>query len=157
MKTKTLILAAMASIVAVTAAAPSFAAADPAKKQKFIHRMIKRADLNGDKRVSHAEMTQALAKGFAILDADRDGALSQAEVANRKTVFKAHVQQVKASGSRVSGVMRLPKSVVKHFAKIDSNRDGVISKGELAQVADKVFERRDHNKDGYISAADFNV
>lgn len=157
MKAKTLIAAAMASVFAVAAAAPSLAAVDPVKKQKYIQRMIKRADLNGDKRLSHAEMTRALARSFAILDTNRDGVLSQAELVNRKTVFKAHVQQVKASGNRVTGVMRMPKGVLKRFAKIDRDGDGAISKSELARVADKMFARRDHNKDGHISAADFKV
>lgn len=157
MNTKTLIIAAMASVFAISAAAPSFAAGDPAKQQKHVHRLIKRADLNGDQRISHAEMTQAIARSFTILDTNRDGYLSQAELVNRKQVFKAHVQQVKASGERVSGVVRMPKGVLKRFAKIDRNGDGQISKSEIEIMAEKMFKRRDHNKDGYISAADFRA
>jgi Ca2+-binding EF-hand superfamily protein len=160
MKIKTIVLAAMASVLAVSAAVPSFADTDPAKKPKHINRMIRHADTNGDKRVSHAEMSQAVTRTFSALDTNRDGALSQSELANRKAVYKAHHQQVKASkgsGERIAGVMRMPHRVSKHFAKLDANHDGVLSKSEIAHVADRVFKRRDHNKDGYISAADFQA
>jgi Ca2+-binding EF-hand superfamily protein len=157
MTTKTLLLATLASVFTLTAVAPSFAAGDPVKQQKHFSRMIKRVDTNGDKRISRTEMSAALAKGFALLDTNRDGGVSQAELANRKAVFRAHVQQVKASGQRVSGVMAMPKRVVKRFAKVDRNGDGVISKAEAGKMADRLFTRRDRNKDGYISAADFNV
>ncbi|MBL0370422.1 hypothetical protein JJB09_00125 [Rhizobium sp. KVB221] len=162
---KSLIIAAIASVVAVTAAAPTFAAndpskGDPAKKEKRIHRMVKRADLNGDKRISPAELVQALERSFAVLDTNRDGVLSQSELAGRKAAYKAYRVQVKAernAGNKIAGVVRLPKAVGKHFAKVDANGDGAISKSELKHVAERVFKRRDHNKDGYISAADFNV
>lgn len=157
MKTKTLILAAMASVIAATAAAPSYAAVDRAKKQKNIERMIKRADLNGDSKVSRDEMIKALEKTFAILDTNHDGVLTQAEVSNGKATFKAHVQQVKASGGHVSGVMRMPKKVADRFAKIDTNGDGKISESEIQILAEKMFKRRDHNNDGYISTADFKA
>lgn len=160
MKTKILIVAAMASIFAVTAAAPSFAAGDPAKKEKRIHRMIHHADTNKDGRVSQAEMANALSRSFAVLDTNGDGVLSKSELANRKASYKAYRQQVKAerkAGQQAAGVIRMPKAVGKRFAKIDANGDGVISKSELARVAERLFARRDHNKDGYISAADFKV
>ena len=164
MKTQTLIAAALASVFAVTAAAPVFAATepakDPAKHEKRIHRMIDRADTNKDGRVSETEMKDALSKSFAVLDTNHDGVLSKSEIANRKTVYKAHWQQVKAerkAGQHVAGVVRLPKSMDKHFAQIDTNHDGVISKSELDTVAAQLFKRRDHNKDGYISAADFKA
>lgn len=160
MKTKTLVIAAMASIFAVTAAAPSFAAGDPAKKEKRIHRLIKRADANRDGKVSQVELARAIDASFVVLDANRDGVLSKSEIDNRKGAYKAYRQQVKASkqsGQRLAGVVRMPKAVGKHFAKVDANKDGVISKSEIAHVAGKVFKRRDHNGDGYISAEDFKV
>ena len=58
MKIKTALIAALAGVFAVTAAAPSFAAKDPIKKEKRINRMIKRADLNGDGKISESEMAR---------------------------------------------------------------------------------------------------
>jgi Ca2+-binding EF-hand superfamily protein len=160
MNTKTVIAAALASVFAITAAAPSFAAGDPAKHEKRIHRMIHRADTNKDGRVSQAEMDAALAKSFAVLDTNHDGVLSKAEVENRKATYKTYRVQLKAerkSGQHVAGVIRMPKGLGKHFAAIDANKDGFISRTELASVAQHAFQRRDHNKDGYISAADFKA
>ncbi len=164
MKTQTLIAAALASVFAVTAAAPSFAASesakDPAKHEKRIHRMIHRTDTNKDGRVSETEMKDALSKSFAVLDTNHDGVLSKAEIDNRKATYKAHHQQVRAerkAGQHVAGVLRMPKAVDKHFAEIDTDHNGVISKSELDTMAAQVFKRRDHNKDGYISEADFKA
>ena len=155
--TKTIALATLATVFALTAVTPSFAAGDPVKQQKHFSRMLKRVDTSGDQRISPSEMNAALAKGFAILDTNRDGNLSQAELANGKAAFRAHVQQAKASGERLSGVMVMPKRVAKRFAKIDRNGDGAISRVEAGKVAKRLFARRDRNKDGYISAADFKV
>jgi Ca2+-binding EF-hand superfamily protein len=159
MKTKTVIAAALASVFAVTAAAPSFAAGDPAKHQRRIHRMIHRADTNGDGRVSQAEMEAALAASFAVLDVNHDGALSKSEIDNRREIYKAYRQRLKAerqAGKHVAGVIRL-KGFKKHFAKLDTNGDGVISKGEIDGAAAHQFKRRDRNGDGYISATDFKA
>ena len=67
MKTSTLIAAAIASILAVSAAAPVFAAEHP-RHHKQINRMLHRADTNRDGRVSQAEMLAALGRSFAVLD-----------------------------------------------------------------------------------------
>lgn len=160
MKTKTVIAAALASVFAITAAAPSFAAGDPVKRQKHIHHMIKRADTNKDGRVSETEMANALAASFAVLDTNHDGVLSKSEIDNRKATYQAYRQQLQAerkAGQHVVSVIHMPKGVGKNFAKIDSNSDGVISQTELAKIAGELFKRRDHNKDGYISMDDFKA
>ena len=153
MNTKTILIAAMASVFAVTAAAPSFAAGDPAKKEKRIHRLMKRADTNHDGKISQSEMAQALAASFAVLDTNHDGHLSKAELDNRKASYKAS----KASGERLYAVVRLPKRVAKHFGRIDANKDGLISQAEMEHVAARLFKHRDRNKDGYISTADLKA
>lgn len=160
MNARTLIAAAMASLFAITAAAPAFSAPDtakhdPVKREKRINRMIKRTDTNGDGKVSRAEMAAALAATFDVLDRNGDGRLTKSELANRKGVYKAHREQAKASGQRSKRVIRMPKRVEKHFEKIDANHDGAITKVELRQVAERMFLRRDKNGDGYISMADF--
>ena len=155
MKTKSLIIAAMAAAFAVTAAAPSFAAPDPVKKEKRITRMIKRLDLNGDSRISQTEMSQALAKTFAAVDANRDGGLSANELANAKSSMKQMRKQAKANGHGRLHFAKLPmKKLNKRFEKLDANADGKLSQNELSRIASRMFKRGDRNKDGYISVAD---
>jgi hypothetical protein len=156
MKMKTAFIAALAGVFAVTAAAPSFAAKDPIKKEKRINRMIKRADLNGDGKISQSEMTRGIAVTFSRIDANGDGALSASEISGAKAVLKAERKRAKAAGEGRLLVVKFPaKRINKRFDKIDANGDGVLSKGELERVADRMFKKRDKNNDGYISTADF--
>jgi Ca2+-binding EF-hand superfamily protein len=160
MNTRTLAAAVLASVVAATAVAPALAAGDPVKQEKRMHRMLKRVDTNKDGRISTAEMDAALSKSFAVFDTNHDGVLSKAEVENRRATFKAYREDLRAerkAGRPVVGVVGLPKAVDKHFARIDANRDGVLSKAELASVAQRLFQHRDHNRDGYISTADLKA
>ena len=82
MNIKTALIAALAGVFAVTAAAPSFAAQDPAKKEKRINRLIKRADLSGDGKISQSEMSRGIAVTFAKLDTNGDGKLGSSEISN---------------------------------------------------------------------------
>lgn len=156
MNIKTALVAALAGVFAVTAAAPSYAAKDPVKKEKRINRMIKRADLNGDGKISQSEMTRGMAVTFAKIDVNGDGTLSPSEISGAKAVLKAERKRAKASGEGKLQFVKFPaKRINKRFERIDANGDGALSKGELDQVAQRMFKKRDKNNDGYISAADF--
>jgi Ca2+-binding EF-hand superfamily protein len=158
MKIKTALIAALAGVFAVTAAAPSFAAADLAKKEKRIHRMIKRADLNGDGKVSQSEMARGIAVTFAMVDTDRDGSLSASEISGSKAKIKTERKRAKASGEGRLHYVTLPaKRINKRFDRIDANNDGMLSKGEIERVADRMFKKRDKNNDGYITKVDFGL
>lgn len=155
MNMKTALVAALAGVFAVTAAAPSFAAKDPDKQEKRINRLIKRADLNGDGKISQSEMSRGIAVTFSKLDTDGDGALSASEISGAKAVLKAERKRAKSAGTGVQFVKFPAKRINKHFDAIDANGDGALSKGEIEKVAMQMFDRRDKNNDGYISAADF--
>lgn len=158
MKIKTALIAAIAGVFAVTAAAPSFAAADPAKNEKRVHRMIKRADLNGDGKVSQSEMARGIAVTFAMVDTNGDGSLSASEISGAKSKIKAERKRAKASGEGRLHYVTLPaKHINKRFERIDANSDGMLSKGEIEHVADRMFKKRDKNNDGYITKADFGL
>lgn len=159
MKTQTLIAAAIASIFAVSAAAPVLAAEHPVKRHRQINRMLHRADTNHDGKVSQAEMLAALGKSFAILDTNHDGVLSKSEIANRHAVYKAYGQQIRAerkAGQHVAGIIRL-HGINKHFSNLDTNHDGVLSQSELDHAAERLFKHRDANHDGYLSKSDFKA
>ena len=80
MKIKTALIAALAGVFAVTAAAPSFAAKDPIKKEKRINRMIKRADLNGDGKISQSELSRGRSSAFTTIQRRSPGrSVSQAK------------------------------------------------------------------------------
>lgn len=156
MKMKTAFIAALAGVFAVTAAAPSFAAKEPIKKEKRINRMIKRADLNGDGKISQSEMTRGIAVTFSRIDTNGDGTLTSSEISGAKAVLKAERKRAKAAGEGRLQFVKFPaKRINKRFANIDANGDGTLSKGELERVAERMFKKRDKNNDGYISAADF--
>jgi Ca2+-binding EF-hand superfamily protein len=156
MKIKTALIAAIAGVFAVTATAPAFAAKDPAKKEKRINRMIKRADLNGDGKISESELARGIAVTFAALDINRDGALSADEISNAKATMKAHRKQARAAGEGRLHFVKFPaKKITKRFDKIDANGDGKLSESELTRVSERMFKKRDKNNDGYITTADF--
>lgn len=156
MKLKTAFIAALAGVFTVTAAAPSFAAADPAKKEKRVERMIKRADINKDGKISHSEMSRGLAVTFAKVDTNGDGLLSKNEIAGAKETLKAERKRAKAAGEPRLQKVRFPaRHLTKRFERLDANNDGYLSKAELEKVADRMFRKRDKNRDGYITKADF--
>ncbi|MBX9455413.1 MAG: hypothetical protein KL863_04960 [Rhizobium sp.] len=118
--------------------------------------MIKRADLNNDGKISQSEMTRGIAVTFAKVDANGDGMLSAAEVSGAKAVLKSERKRAKAEGKGRMQFVKFPaKRIGKRFDRIDANGDGMLSKGELERVAERMFKKRDKNNDGYISAADF--
>jgi Ca2+-binding EF-hand superfamily protein len=161
MKTKTIILTAVAAAVALGSTAPAFAAeSKAARHEKRVVHMIKRIDLNGDQRISHDEMASALARTFQVVDTNNDGAISASEVSAQKAVFKAYradAKAMKASGERPPRLMKLPKALKRNFAKVDANGDGVVSKSEISALASKIFKRADRNRDGFISQADIRA
>lgn len=164
MNAKTLIASTLALAVAATSGAalaasstsPTTAAKDPAKREQRVERMIKRLDANKDGKVSKLEMEAAMNTTFAAVDTSKDGFLSKQEIDAGKDALKAYRQKVKAEpNANLAKPAPLPKGVVKHFDKIDANKDGKLSKEELDRVADRMFQRRDANKDGFITAQEF--
>lgn len=164
MNAKTLIVSTLALAVAASSGA-AFAAAsntqtnaakDPAKREQRVARMVKRLDTDKDGKVSKQEMEAAMNATFAAVDTNKDGFLSKQEIEAGKDALKAYRQKVKAEpGANLAKPAPMPKGVIKHFDKIDANKDGKLSKEELDRVADRMFERRDANKDGFITADEF--
>jgi Ca2+-binding EF-hand superfamily protein len=164
MNSKTLIASAIALTLAATSGAafaaasttPTTTAKDPAKREQRVARMVKRLDTDKDGKVSKSEMEAAMNATVTVVDADKDGFLSKQEVDAGKDALKAYRQKVKAEpNANLAKPGQLPRGLIKHFDKIDANKDGKLSKEELDTVADRMFQRRDANKDGFITADEF--
>jgi Ca2+-binding EF-hand superfamily protein len=89
-------------------------------------RMFKRADLNGDGKISTSESAERHTKRFARLDTNGD------EYLNRKNSHRQERRQ-------------------KRFAKLDTDQNGTISKAEWDAKSSGRFSKMDTNGDGYIT------
>lgn len=97
-------------------------------------------DTNGDGKISRNEAAPypRLAKHFDQMDANKDGVLSQDELtAMRKKAAAARFKMLDADVdgriSRAEADAKAPR-LSKHFDHIDANKDGFLSKDELAAV-----------------------
>lgn len=152
------ILSASAVLLALTAVQPAFAVEKAERQQKRIVKLIRKADVNGDQKISRQELASQIARTLDVLDVNQDGGLSLAEIKGQKAVIRAENRKIRAAktaGQNPHKVMKMPKAVAKRFDKIDANKDGVLSAAEIDAVVAKMFARRDRNKDGYISTDDF--
>lgn len=94
------------------------------------------ADKNGDGVVSKQEFLDERAKRFDTLDSNRDGWLSQEELAAGLPNGRAR---------RFLPLM---------FGQFDADGDGRVTRAEFAKAPTPVFDRADANGDGVLSQAE---
>jgi hypothetical protein len=94
------------------------------------------ADKNGDGLVSKQEFLDERAKQYDTLDANRDGWLSQGELASGLPNARAR--------------MLLPFM----FGQFDTDGDGRVTRAEFAKAPTPGFDRADANGDGLVSQAE---
>lgn len=99
-------------------------------------------DANGDGQVTQDEIAAQRTARIAAMDTDGDGNLSEAELT------AAHeAREAERKAARTKQMM----------ARMDANKDGVVSLAEMTPDADhgvKMFKRIDANGDGAISKAE---
>ena len=116
-------------------------AADNAADTKVPRNHFSKADINGDGKLSRAEVEKAMPQllgKFESIDADKDGQLSRGELDAWK---KAHRSERQAKAAE-------------RFKHADTDGDGVISRAEAEKHAPRLaqkFDQIDSNKDGKLT------
>ncbi|WEJ99885.1 MAG: EF-hand domain-containing protein [Candidatus Sphingomonas phytovorans] len=123
------------------------------------------ADTNKDGKISKAEYMAQAAERFARLDANGDGKISPDEM-------KATMERMREGrggfGGRPGGGdgpgMAPPPGAGRPMgghggmiARLDTNKDGKISREEMRASADARFDKLDTNKDGFIDQAEIDA
>ncbi len=123
------IIIAVAAITAVSGVAVS---ANAVSKHWAGGMMMRHMDANGDGKVTKAEIMPHLTKKFDRVDANNDGQVTKAEVGD-------HLSK------------RIERRIGHVFSQFDANDDGIMTKPELQSQVDKQFARLDTDKDGEVS------
>jgi len=136
--------------IGISLAILGFAVSGPAARAQSRDDKFSAWDTNHDGRLEIGEM-QANQANFRAMDCNHDGYLSREEFTNRY-----QCDENNASAAAVPAPVQVPAPQVldDEFARLDRNRDGVISQGEWTAGADS-FRRYDRNNDGRITRDEY--
>lgn len=137
------------------AAPPPPPPGQPGDRAGFRAGMLKKFDTNGDGKLDDTERAAARAEFEKKLDTNGDGKVDDAE----RAAARAKWQGRHPGGPGGRGWHRGPGGPGEHgfvarFAKLDTDKDGLISKAEFDAQAMERFARADTNNDGKIDAAE---
>ncbi|MES1150612.1 MAG: EF-hand domain-containing protein [Dongia sp.] len=141
---------ALLSCVAFGIAAPAFADAAGGPGGLF-----KTADTNKDGVVDQTEFQASRDKWFAELDANKDGFITTDELKAFGDKMHAQWQQKHADATQngaTNDAGRGDKMAQHILARVDTDKDGKISKAEFDTESTALFKRLDKNSDGKIAA-----
>ncbi|MBL8242398.1 MAG: EF-hand domain-containing protein [Bryobacterales bacterium] len=133
-----------------------FARADADKDGQLTREEIAKASA-GQERRGGGEGGPPMDPLTRALDANRDGALSEAEIAGAVAALKTLDKNGDGvlSGEEIRPAMRGgrdPREMVNHlFEENDANKDGKLSKAEMPERMAEMFERLDADKDGFVT------
>jgi Ca2+-binding EF-hand superfamily protein len=118
---------------------------------------LKSADLNKDGLIDQNEFQQSRDKWFADLDANKDGFVTADEL--KAFGDKMHAEWAKKHGDQAAADK--PDADKKHgdfsqriLKRVDTDKDGKISKAEFDAEGSKLFAKLDGNSDGKISESE---
>lgn len=112
---------------------------------------LARLDANGDGRIARAEidgkgrMSERLGKDFAAIDANHDGYIVRSEL-------RAYGERM-----RPQRMAKMQQAFDQRFTGADLNRDGKLSKTEVAEKMPRLAKRfawMDDNRDGFLSRSE---
>jgi Ca2+-binding EF-hand superfamily protein len=146
---------ALLSCVAFGIAAPAFADAAGGPGGGF----FKAADTNKDGVVDQTEFQASRDKWFVDLDTNKDGFITTDELKAFGDKMHAQWQQKHADAQGTAGQDDANKDgdrgdkMAQHIlARVDTDKDGKISKAEFDTESTALFKRLDKNSDGKIAA-----
>lgn len=112
-------------------------------------KFFKRADLNGDGKVSIQEIAEIRAQRFVRLDTNGDGAISEQEFVTRKKAKprresrrKKRFQRFDSDGNGLISQVEWDAKTGKRFAKLDLNADGFVTREEVKAYRQDRKKRR---------------
>lgn len=104
-------------------------------------------DADRDGVISAAEIQQAAAR-FAKLDADGDGKLTEAEI---RPAFGGGPRREGGPGGPGGPGGASPEETVSMMMQFDKNGDGMLQKSEVPERMQGIFARGDANQDGVLT------
>jgi Ca2+-binding EF-hand superfamily protein len=128
---KKLIIAAAALMAGTAVLAQTAPVAQPAPTAPMAHPMA-------DKVMTRAEVVAMVRDHFGRLDADKDGSITTAEATEGRTKWAGHRKAMGAA----PGALRHGGDPNAAFDRLDTNRDGAISRDEFAKAHEERVERR---------------
>jgi Ca2+-binding EF-hand superfamily protein len=114
-------------------------------------RMLRTFDANHDGKVTKDEVGAEFERRFAVADINSDGKIDDADLPPQmrgRNAFSEDAVGMRRGGRH--GMMR----ELGFLRQADTNKDGVVTKEEVAAYADQRFARLDWNKDGTVDQAD---
>jgi len=142
---------ALLTVSALTLSAATLSGAAWADGRGF----LKSADANNDGTVDQAEFQASRDKWFQEFDTNKDGFITADELKAFGDKMHAEWQQKHAD---VNGAPPAPDAsrgdrMTQHIlARVDTDKDGKISKAEFDTESQAMFKRMDKNSDGKIAA-----
>jgi Ca2+-binding EF-hand superfamily protein len=112
-------------------------------------------DSNGDGKLSADEHATAARRMFEAMDTDKDGKVTatEMEAAHSQMMGSAHDK----ADERERPYKRPHMTAAEKIAKVDTNGDGVLTAEEQTVGARTMFERMDTSKDGFLSKAELKA
>ena len=130
---KNVAIAAIWLAAGTTALAQTTPAVPPAPPAPMAHPMH-------DRVTTRAETVEMVRDHFARLDANKDGAITTAEVAEGHAAFAARFKDFEGKGPHVIRLEHGDPGAA--FDRMDDNKDGSISREEFAKAREDRIERR---------------
>jgi hypothetical protein len=133
--------AALCAIAGCGFSLPVLAGGGPDCQQKMTRLNV---EGDGDGQISAAEHAAGADKRFDMMDADKDGKITAAEInASHGAESAAWAKHRMSSADKIR--------------KFDSDKDGALTRAEYADGSQKMFRKLDVDSDGNLTAAEMSA